>query len=60
MAPVTPVAHVTPCGMAPVTPVAQFQGLRKGFLIGDEPAQRPMDVSASVPTSAVSFDEEAL
>ena len=40
-------APVTPCGMAPVTPVAQFQGLRKGFLIGDEPAQRPMDVSAS-------------
>ena len=55
-------APVTPCGMAPVTPDAQFQGLRKGFLIGDEPAQRPMDVSASVATSAVSFDidEEAL
>ena len=40
-------APVTPCGMAPVTPDAQFQGLRKGFLIGDEPAQRPMDVSAT-------------
>ena len=44
--PFTPV-QLHPCGMAPVTPVAQFQGLRKGFLIGDEPAQRPMDVSAT-------------